>query len=186
MEPEKKLIDAVRQRDLELVKKFILEGENVNQQDGQGWTALHWAAGAGDAGALRLLLEKHADITARGRDNRTPLMVACAAGQSEAVKVLTESEKAAGVWKDPRESRPYCKGFYLKDLQGFAQWMPDNTAASNTADAIVYIHQDFTVTRSVWPNEDVIFNKITPEWIHYCESQLRFSIPADLVSFGAE
>lgn len=177
MEQEKQVIAAVRQRDLELVKKFIAEGANINEQDEQGWTALHWAAGSGDAALVRLLLDHHGDVAAKGRDNRTPSMVARAAGRNEVVELLIKAEKIAGVWKDPRENRPYCKGFYLKDLYHFPQWPRDTVPA----DAIVYLHQDFTVTRSVWPGEDVIFSSVTPEWVQYCELQLNFSIPADLV-----
>jgi hypothetical protein len=180
MELEHNLIAAVQQRDTGLVAKLLSEGANVSQLDEQGWTPLHWAAGAGDAGIVRLLLDHGADIAATGRDNRTALMVARAAGRHDVVALLTQSEKTASIWKDPRESRPYCKAFYLKDLQGFSQWPRDNTAESD-ADAILYLHQDFTVAKSVWAGEDVVFNQVTPEWIQYCHSRLNFSIPADLV-----
>jgi uncharacterized protein len=175
---ETDFIAAVRQHDLELVKKLILEGANINEQDEQGWTALHWAAGSGDIAMIRLLLEHHGDMSAKGRDNRTACMVARAAGRSEVVEFLMQAEKAAGVWKDPRENRPYCKGFYLKDLCGFSQWPRETVPAD---EAIVYLHQDLTVTRSVWPGEDVIFSNVTPEWVQYCRSRLNFSVPPDLI-----
>jgi len=50
---ETNFIAAVRQRGLELVKKLILKEANVNEQDEQGWTALHWAAGSGDVAMIR-------------------------------------------------------------------------------------------------------------------------------------
>jgi len=180
MEPENNLMAAVRQRDLELVNKLLSEGANVNDQDEQGWTALHWAAGSGYAAMVRLLLDHHADITARGRDNRTAGMVARAAARNDVVELLVQAEKAAGAWKDPRENRPYCKGFYLKDLRDFSQW-PQDTMPADAAEAIVYLHQNFTVTKSVWPDEDVIFRNVTPEWVQFCQSRLNFSVPADLV-----
>ena len=182
MERENKLIAAVQQDDLKLVKKLISEGANVNGQDEQGWTPLHWSAGSGKIEMLRLLLDSHADIALTGRDNRTPLMVAKAAGRSEAAAVLTQHEKARGDWQDPRQGRPYCKGYYLAALRGYPQWPSENDQAGSTGDdAIVYVHQDFTVSKSVWPGENVIFNAITPEWIRFCESQLKFSIPPDLL-----
>ena len=44
----------------------------------------------------------------------------------------------------------------------------------------VFIHQDLTVTRSMWENEDVIFNQISPEWRDFCARELGFKVPDDL------
>lgn len=175
---EKKLISAVQQGDLELAKKLLLGGASVSEQDEQGWTSLHWAAGSGNVELVRLLLDHHADITMKGRDNRTPLMVARAAGRSQAVEALVQAEKTAGVWKDLREGRPYCKGYYLKDLLNYPNW---SSSAEAAAESIVYVHQDFTVTKSVWPGENVVFSNVTPEWVQFCKSQLKFAIPPDLL-----
>lgn len=180
---EEKLICAVQQGDLQLAKKLLLEGANVNEQDEQGWTALHWSAGSGNVGIVRLLLDYHANITIKGHDNRTPWAVARAANRDPVLEILTQAEKAASVWKDPQEGRPYCKGYYLKDLVSYPHWpsVAGGNGSTNSHDVIVYLHQDFTVTKSVWPGEDVIFSDVTPEWVQFCESQLSFSIPADLL-----
>ncbi len=175
---EKKLISAVRQGDFELAKKLLLEGANVNEQDEQGWTSLHWAAGSSNVELVRLLLDHHADVTIKGRDNRTPWMVARAAGRTPTIEVLAQSEKAANVWKDPRDGKPYCKGYYLKDLMSYPNWPSSAEAAG---ESVVYLHQDFTVTKSVWPGENVVFNHVTPEWVQFCQSQLQFAIPPDLL-----
>jgi ankyrin repeat protein len=186
MDPEKKIIAAAQQGDLQALEALVAAGADVNEKDEQGWTALHWSAGRGDAGAVNLLLEHQADVTLVGRDNRTPLMVARAAGRHDAVSVLTAAEKAKGVWKDPRESKPYCKAYYWKDLARYPQWAGPSSQGNGTeqivdSDSILYVHQDFTVTRSVWPGENVIFKTITPEWIQFCKSELKFAIPADLI-----
>src|SRR5436305_15212855 len=97
MEQEKSVIAAVQQRDTGLLKKLLSEGADVNERDDERWTPLHWAAGAGDVGTVRLLLDYKADITATGRDNRSPLMVARASGRNDAVALLAVSERAAGV-----------------------------------------------------------------------------------------
>ena len=44
----------------------------------------------------------------------------------------------------------------------------------------MFLHEDYTVTESMWHNENVIFNQVTPEWKQFCTNQLRFRIPDDL------
>ena len=187
MDPENKLIAAARPGDLATLKTLLAEGANANDADELGWTALHWSAGRGDVEAVRLLLEHHADVTITGRDRRTPLMVARSAGRQAVAAILTDAEKAKGVWTDPGENKPYCKAFYLKQFAGYPQWSPttggqaSGKESTGNGDAIVYLHQDFTVTKSVWPGESVIFDAVNGDWIRFCESELKFSVPADLV-----
>src|SRR5437016_3590998 len=163
MDRENKLIAAVQQGDIELVKQAIAEGADINERDQQGWSPLHWSAGGGNVEIIRCLLDHHSDVALVARDNRTPLMVARSAGRTEAVAVLTDAEKTKGVWQDPRESRPYCKGYYLKDLHDYSHWpasqdlLQEGRENAADADSIVYIQRDFTVTKSVWPGEGVIF-----------------------------
>jgi hypothetical protein len=45
---------------------------------------------------------------------------------------------------------------------------------------IVFIHQDLTVTESMWHNEKVIFSDITPNWQAFCTNTLNFKVPDDL------
>jgi hypothetical protein len=185
MEQEKKVIAAAQRGDIEALKGLLAEGANINEQDEQGWTALHWSAGKGDVDTVKLLLEQQADVTLTGRDNRTAFMVARAAGNQQAAATIAEAEKARGVWKDPRENKPYCKAYYWKDIARYPHW-PSSGSRENgqeqqaDADSIVYLHQDFTVTKSVWMGESVIFRNVTPEWVRFCESELKFAIPADL------
>jgi hypothetical protein len=53
-----------------------------------GWTALHYAAAAGDAEIAGILLEKYAYIDAESPSQLTPLMIAAREGQSELVELL--------------------------------------------------------------------------------------------------
>src|SRR4029077_1344055 len=53
-----------------------------------GGTPLMWAAVAGRAGALDLLISRGADVTAAGRDGGTPLHGAAFLGHEKAVDVL--------------------------------------------------------------------------------------------------
>lgn len=201
---ETKVIEAAKNGDREALESLLADGADVNEQDEHGWTPLNWAAGAGDTDTVKFLLEKGADVTKTGRDNRTPLMIAKAADRKEVAAVLTEKEQELGVWEDPRETQPYCKAYYLKDLRQYDQWddiateptgsTEDDDEAAEAADGeeteaaqgaqdddIVYIHQDFTVTESMWHGEDVIVGEVTPEWKEFCESKLEFAIPEDLL-----
>jgi uncharacterized protein len=184
---EQQVIEAAKNGDREALEKALSAGADVNEQDEQGWTALNWAAGAGDAETVRFLLDRGADATLTGRDNRTPLMIAKAADRKEVAEILTAKEQELGVWEDPRKTQPYCKAYYLKDLRGFDEWssVAAEPAGENgdgaQGDDIVYIHQDFTVTESMWHGEDVIVGEVTPAWQAYCEGPLEFAIPDDLL-----
>ncbi len=182
MSAENKVIEAAQRGDIEALKAVVSAGENINEQGTEGWTALHWAAGRGDTDCVGFLLEHGADVTLTGRDNRTALMVARAAARTEVVALLTAAEKAKGVWKDPRSSKPYCRAYYCRDFARYPQWPSLHDAGQSLeADSIFYLHQDFTVTKSIWPGENVIVKAITPEWIRFCESELNFAIPADIL-----
>jgi len=41
----------------------------------------------------------------------------------------------------------------------------------------VFLHQDLTVTSSMWHNEDVVFDNVTPEWQEFCHTVLNFRVP---------
>jgi len=190
------LIEAVKTNDLHAVEKLLNTGADINQGDDQGWTPLNFAAGKGDLPMVKLLVEKGADVFKVGRDNRTPYMIALAAGRVDVVKYLrdvedhTDPEKA----KSFRPERKYCKAYYLRDLRGFGDWSEsrinwkeDKDKAKDapsvtefTDDSIVFIHQDFSVTESMWQNENVIFNQDTAEWRAFCTDTLSFKVPDDL------
>jgi len=178
------MIDAARDGDLDALKQLLADGADVHERDEQGWTPLNYAAGRGDAAAVKLLLEHGADVALTGRDNRTPRMIARAAERTAVVEILTAAEKEKGVWEDPRASRPYCRAYHLSELAAFAGFEAAEAAAGGADegdDPVVYLHQDFTVTRSMWHGEDVVFDKVTPQWESFCGDELGFEIPADLL-----
>lgn len=179
---DEQVIEAVKSGDLQAVETLLRGGAHVNQQDDAGWTPLNWAAGKGDTSMVALLLAHGADVTLTGRDNRTPLMIARAAKRQDVCALLADAERARGVWKDPRETVIYCKGYAFRDLRQFEGW-PENpeAAASPSDDDIVYVHQDFTVTRSMWHGEDVLLGEVTPAWRAFCETTLQFDVPEDVL-----
>jgi ankyrin repeat protein len=90
--PDSPVADAAMRGDVEGVRSLLHEGADVNAAQGDGMTALHWAAANGDAGLARVLLEARADLRAATRvGGYTPLLVASRAGSAQVVAVLLEA-----------------------------------------------------------------------------------------------
>lgn len=191
---EAHLIEAVKRGDHAAVEAIVAGGVDLNEQDENGWTPLNWAAGRGDVEVLRLLLDKGADVLKVGRDQRTPYMIALAASQREAARLLREAEEATQGESANLPERRYCVAYELSRLREFHGWPKEDARSvagnnghpSGNSDAeafendIVYLHQDFTVTRLIWHNEDVVFDQVTPEWKEFCINSLKFTVPDDL------
>jgi hypothetical protein len=92
----------------------------------------------------------------------------------------------------------YCKAYYLGALRKFSGWNErrinwKNLDAQGTEapmgsepppfadEDIVYVHEDLTVTQSIYKDENVIFPNVTPEWETFCRTQLDFRIPDDML-----
>ena len=173
-----KLIEAAKADDLSTLEGLVAAGADVNEQDEQGWTPLNWAAGKGSRAAVELLLKAGADASKVGRDQRTPYMIALAAGHAEVARLLQDAGDAGGA------SRPYCKAVSLEELRRFPGWpgagREDGAGEKSQGEDVVFIHQDFTVTRLMWHGEDVIFAGVTPEWETFCRDVLKFKALNDL------
>ena len=84
--------DAVMKRDAEAVRTLIKGGADVNAAQGDGMTALHWAARNGDAEMTRLLLFAGANVKASTRlGGYTPLLLAAQQGHSAVIAALISS-----------------------------------------------------------------------------------------------
>ena len=177
-------IEAIKSGNRASVAEMIDAGAELNQQDKQGWTPLNWAAGSGQLEIVNLLLERGADPLAVGRDLRTPQMIALAAGHAEAVKLLRAAEaKAGGVQSSERK---YCTAFHVSDLRRYSGWTSEVQDLND--DDVVFLHQDYTVTKSIWAGEDVIFNNVNEQWKEFCNNELQFAVPdaLDLIAKPAE
>jgi hypothetical protein len=188
-----KLIDVVKAGDYAEAEALIQNGADVNQQDEQGWTPLNFAAGKGNLQMVQLLVENGADIFKTGRDLRTPYMIALAAGRVAVVKYLKEREEQYQGEKPVRPPTEYCKAYYLRDLRQYPaltesriNWKDDQEGGDSGGDGpfpedkLVFIHQDFTVTESMWHDENVIFNTVDEGWQEFCLNTLKFKVPDDL------
>jgi hypothetical protein len=179
------LIDAAKSGDLGNADSFLSSGADVNQADEQQWTALAFAAGQGDLAMVRLLVERGADVFKVTRDKRTPQMIALAAGRVEVVKYLREIEDNLDPEKAMsfRSKRKYSRAYHLKDLQQFPGWPKDAAGSAEekeTADdRIVFMHQDFSVTETIWPDKDLVFDQVTDSWREFCTHVLGFKVLSD-------
>ncbi len=195
-------VEAIKSGNRASVEELIESGAELNQQDKQGWTPLNWAAGSGQLEIVELLLERGADPLAVGRDLRTPQMIALAAGHAEVVKRLRAAEAQGGAAES--SDRKYCTAYHLGQLRGYSAWTENKLGAGDggkeaagdqsgepqeLADSdVVFLHQDYKVTKSIWSGEDVIFDNVTEQWKDFCNTELRFAVPdsLDLIAKPAE
>lgn len=187
-----RLIDAVKADDLKAARELIESGADVNQQDEHGWTPLNWAAGKGSASLAQLLIESGGDIYKAGNDQRTPYDIALGAGHTELVKLLIQAAKERGR-QSGDDGRRYCRAYPLSEMRRFPGWSerihetkPQSPTSIEESDApglsggIAFLHQDFTVTLSMWQGENIIFNDVTADWQEFCMKELGFKVPSDL------
>ena len=99
-----KLADAAMTADVAAVRALLTAGEDVNAAQGDGMTALHWAARRGDAEMVRMLLAAGGNVRATTRlGSYTPLLLASQGGHPAAIDALiaagadVKSTTAAGV-----------------------------------------------------------------------------------------
>src|SRR5205085_10787619 len=174
------LIDAVQSRDLATLQALIEVGTDVNEQDEQGWTALSWAAGNGDLAAVRLLIDNGADVFTVGRDQRTPYMIALAAGHVEIVQLLQQAETRFDANGSTPKEVAYCQAFPVNQLRQFAAWREStNRHRALADDDLLFLHQDYSVTESMWHNENVVFTDESSAWKEICTNELGFKVPTE-------
>jgi len=89
---ESPVADAAMRGDVEQVRSLLRTGEDVNAAQGDGMTALHWAANNGDAEMAEMLLYAGAHVGAVTRlGDYTPLHMASRGGRLDVARLLLES-----------------------------------------------------------------------------------------------
>lgn len=87
----------------------------------------------------------------------------------------------------------YCKAYPVKRLRKFGDWVEniENLRTSRTAviandgaekrelaeDDYLYLQEDFKVTDGIFIDQNVIFDRVTPEWKEFCATELKFEAP---------
>ena len=93
------LADTAMRGDAAAVRTLLKQGADVNAAQGDGMTALHWAARHGDADTVQMLLHAGGNIRATTRlGGYTPLLLASQAGHAPVITTLL----AAGA--DPKSA----------------------------------------------------------------------------------
>ena len=83
------IADAAMRGDTAMVRRLVAQKANVNAAQGDGMTALHWAASHGDVAEVRLLVGAGARVDAKTRNGAyTPLHMAARNARAAAVKAL--------------------------------------------------------------------------------------------------
>lgn len=88
----------------------------------------------------------------------------------------------------------YCKAYPVERFQAFAEWdnsvrlapkssgQGDENGAGNDAEAakseILYLQENYTVTRGIFIDEEIVFDNVTPEWVSFCQDALNFEVPS--------
>lgn len=90
-----RLFRASEVGDVPLMGQLLAEGLDVNGRNSAGLSALHFAAG-GQEQAVRLLLNRGADVSAVSHVGLSPLMIAARDGYAEIVSLLLEDGADVG------------------------------------------------------------------------------------------
>lgn len=170
---------AAREGDTEALTRSLAAGSDVHQRDADGWNALDWASGRGDVDMILTLMEAGADPTDADVDGRTAFKTAVAAGHRTSAEVLRDAMRARGGSVSDTRWRPYCKAYTVEELAAYRGW-PNDFEAAPGPDAVVYVHDDYTVTSGIWAGEDNVAVEINEDWKVFCRDVLRFDVPDEL------
>lgn len=94
--PDTRLVEAARHGDVAAVRTLLDTGADVNVPDGDGSTALHWAASSGNVAMTQALLKAGAHVRAATRiGSITPLFMAARHGHAAIIDELLKAGATA-------------------------------------------------------------------------------------------
>jgi ankyrin len=86
------IIKALKTGDIEAARSLVAAGADVNAPQGDGATALHWAAHHNDLNGASLLIKASADVNATNTLGATPLWLAALNGSGPMVELLLNAD----------------------------------------------------------------------------------------------
>jgi ankyrin repeat protein len=96
-EPTAQVAEAAMRKDAQAVRSLLRQGSDVNAAQGDGMTALHWAAMQGDADLAGVLLYAGANVRATTRlGGYTPLHLASQSGSTAVINALVAAGAPVG------------------------------------------------------------------------------------------
>lgn len=99
--------DLAKSGDVDAVRSLLQEGADVNASQGDGMSALHWAARQGDVAMTAMLIRAGANVEAVTRiGHYTPLHVASKEGHDAVVAILLEAGAEVNATTMPAGTTP--------------------------------------------------------------------------------
>jgi len=89
--PDIRLVDAVKHSDKAAIKALLPQKIDLNAQDSDGSTALHWAARKDDVETAGALIRNGANVKAANRYGVTPLSLAAINGNAAMIELLLKA-----------------------------------------------------------------------------------------------
>jgi len=86
----KLITQAIAKNDIEDVRRHILNGTDINEQNESGWAPLHYAAVRGNTAIAKLLIENGAKPDTKTKSSQTALHFAADRGFAELATLLVE------------------------------------------------------------------------------------------------
>jgi hypothetical protein len=88
----------------------------------------------------------------------------------------------------------YCKAYPIAKLHEFGDWAKYyrkpkedrkvigevKEGVDSADDDYLFLQENFTVTKGIFLDEEIVFDKVTSEWEDFCKNTLNFEVPADV------
>lgn len=87
----------------------------------------------------------------------------------------------------------YCKAYHVDRFRQFDGWEENlqnlrkdkqvvdgkevEAQRALTEDDLFYLQENYVVTDGIFKDENIVFDKVTPEWTDFCNNVLNFEIP---------
>ena len=99
--------DVAQRGDRDSLRSLLREGADVNSSQGDGMSALHWAAAGGDAEMAAMLVHAGANVKSVTRiGHYTPLHIACQGANAAVVEILLEAGSDVNARTAPGATTP--------------------------------------------------------------------------------